>query len=310
MGRDRSRSRSPKRKEKSRRRSRSRDKGKSRHQDQERDRERSRDRPSTSKREYKEEPREPEVKNEEDFDQRQKDAKERRRNNYDKVKQENDNVKQETGDDGPDSISQMNVFAEALRGNGGGEWGKQGEEAPAEPTKPKEKPNLGLSGALTADTNTYKGVVIKYSEPSEAKIPKKRWRFYPFKGDEALKIIYLHRQSAYLVGRLSHVCEIPVDHPSCSKQHAAIQFRAVKITKPSGRDVITVRPYIIDLESSNGTFLNNTKLEPKRYYEMREKDVVKFGFSTREYVLLHEKTDTTEVHQSSSSEEEISDSEI
>jgi smad nuclear-interacting protein 1 len=43
---------------------------------------------------------------------------------------------------------------------------------------------------------------------------------------------------------------------------------------------------------------------------MREKDVVKFGFSTREYVLLHEKTDTTEVHQSSSSEEEISDSEI
>ena len=39
------------------------------------------------------------------------------------------------------------------------------------------------------------------------------------------QIIYLHRQSAYLIGRLAHVCEIPVDHPSCSKQHAALQFR-------------------------------------------------------------------------------------
>ena len=46
-----------------------------------------------------------------------------------------------------------------------------------------------------------------------------------------------------------------------------------------------------------------------RYYELRERDVIKFGFSTREYVLLHEKSDTQEVHESSSSEEEVSDSE-
>lgn len=69
-----------------------------------------------------------------------------------------------------------------------------------------------------------------------------------------------------MVGRLTHVCEIPVEHPSCSKQHAAVQFRAVKITKASGRDVVAVRPYLIDLESANGTYLNNTKLESKRYY--------------------------------------------
>ena len=45
-----------------------------------------------------------------------------------------------------------------------------------------------------------------------------------------------------------------------------------------------------------------------RYYEMREKDVLKFGYSTREYVLLHEKTDTSEVHVSSS-EDEVTDDE-
>ena len=50
------------------------------------------------------------------------------------------------------------------------------------------------------------------------------------------------------------------------------------------------------------------KIKLFRYYEMREKDVVKFGYSTREYVLLHEKTDTSEVHESSS-EDEPSESE-
>ena len=49
-----------------------------------------------------------------------------------------------------------------------------------------------------------------------------------------------------------------------------------------------VKPYVIDLGSSNGTFLNNQKIDPQRYVELREKDVVKFGYSSREYVLLHD----------------------
>ena len=60
----------------------------------------------------------------------------------------------------------------------------------------------------------------------------------------------------------------------------------------------------------NGSLIfehNFCKLFLSRYYELRERDVVKFGFSTREYVLLHEKSDTQEVHQSSSSEDEVSD---
>ncbi|KAL3082446.1 hypothetical protein niasHT_038512 [Heterodera trifolii] len=48
------------------------------------------------------------------------------------------------------------------------------------------------------------------------------------------------------------------------------------------------RPYINDLGSGNGTFLNGDRIEAQRYYELREKDVLRFGFSSREYVLLHE----------------------
>lgn len=94
-----------------------------------------------------------------------------------------------------------------------------------EPPVEKEKPNFGLSGALTEDTNTFRGVVIKYNEPPEARIPKRRWRLYPFKNDEPLPVMYIHRQSAYLLGRQRKIADIPIDHPSCSKQHAVFQYR-------------------------------------------------------------------------------------
>ncbi|XP_078384623.1 smad nuclear-interacting protein 1-like isoform X2 [Oculina patagonica] len=157
-----------------------------------------------------------------------------------------------------------------------------------------EGPNYNLSGKLTEYSNTYKGVVIKYNEPPEARKPKTRWRLYPFKGDEAMSVMYIHRQSAYLLGRQRHIVDIATDHPSCSKQHAVLQYRLVDYVRPDGTASKKVKPYIIDLESQNGTFLNNQKIEPRRFYELKEKDVLKFGFSTREYVILTEKSQETE----------------
>lgn len=175
------------------------------------------------------------------------------------------------------------------------EWGKSDNRqatnnnsgAPG-PAEDKKKPNFGLSGKLTEDVNVYNGVVIKYSEPPEARKPKRRWRFYPFKGDETLPTLYLHRQSAYLIGRDRKVADIPVDHPSCSKQHAALQYRLVPFTREDGTKGKRVRPYIIDLDSANGTYVNNKRIEPRKYVELMERDVIKFGYSSRDYVLLHE----------------------
>jgi smad nuclear-interacting protein 1 len=36
-------------------------------------------------------------------------------------------------------------------------------------------------------------------------------------------LLHIHRQSAYLIGRDRTVTDIPLEHPSCSKQHAVIQ---------------------------------------------------------------------------------------
>ncbi|CAK9800229.1 Smad nuclear-interacting protein 1 [Anthophora plagiata] len=169
------------------------------------------------------------------------------------------------------------------------EWGKPVVKTESKP-KPqeKEKPNFELSGKLTEEANTVNGVVIKYSEPADARKPKRRWRLYPFKGEKALPTLYVHRQSAYLMGRDRKITDIPLDHPSCSKQHAVLQYRLVSFQREGGGEGRRIRPYLIDLESANGTFVNNVKLEPRRYHELLERDVIRFGFSSREYVVLHE----------------------
>lgn len=170
------------------------------------------------------------------------------------------------------------------------QWGKPEEVKKEKDDAPQEKvqPNMGLSGKLTEDANKFNGVVIKYTQPPEARKPKRRWRWYIFKGEEELPFLPLHRQSAYLIGRDRKVCDIPTDHPSCSKQHAVMQYRLVPFVKQDGSSGKTVKPFLIDLDSANGTFINNRPMEKRRYYELLEKDVVKFGFSSREYILLHE----------------------
>ncbi len=123
--------------------------------------------------------------------------------------------------------------------------------------------SMETSGKLLEDTNVVNGVVVKYSEPREARKPKTKWRLYVFKvchgilispdfstlssllltldflicplqGEEELPILYIHRQSCYLLGRDRKVAGIPLDHPSCSKQHAVLQYRMVDMTRSDG----------------------------------------------------------------------------
>ncbi|BFI40359.1 smad nuclear-interacting protein 1 [Marchantia polymorpha subsp. ruderalis] len=166
---------------------------------------------------------------------------------------------------------------------------KEIEAALEKEAKEKEKPSFEYSGKLAAETNKVKGVTLQFTEPPEARKPSTRWRLYVFKDGEPLNDpLYIHRQTCYLFGRERRVADIPTDHPSCSKQHAVIQYRLTEKEEASGATSNKVRPYLMDLGSTNGTFLNAERLESQRYYEMFEKDTIKFGNSSREYVLLHE----------------------
>lgn len=130
--------------------------------------------------------------------------------------------------------------------------------------------------------------MLKYAEPPEARKPVRNWRLYVFKGKEQVELFHVHRQSAYLIGRDRIVADIPVDHPSASKQHAVLQFRQVIERNEFGDSKSLTKPFIIDLESANGTMVNDEAVPASRFYELRSGDVLKFAFSTREYVLLAE----------------------
>eukprot|EP00922_Rhytidocystis_sp_ex-Travisia-forbesii_P019615 GHVS01029008.1.p1 GENE.GHVS01029008.1~~GHVS01029008.1.p1 ORF type:complete len:281 (+),score=46.91 GHVS01029008.1:199-1041(+) len=158
----------------------------------------------------------------------------------------------------------------------------------------KEKPNFEASGLLAAETNTKNGIVLKYCVPAEARNPTDKWRMYMFKKDQdtknedhkidtseqPTKVLHLHRQQCYLFGKESRVCDIYMLHPTISKQHAVVTYRYNQV-----RDIVI--PYLMDLESTNGTFLNDERIDACRYYELCEQDTVRFGRSSREYVLLH-----------------------
>ncbi|KAN0016268.1 hypothetical protein ACTFIU_006232 [Dictyostelium citrinum] len=195
------------------------------------------------------------------------------------------------------------------------------EENKDKPKIIKEKPDFKPSGSLKNDSSSNYGSIgrnnnnsngeedeenkikLKWYEPAEAKLPNEKWMLYPFKGKEQLDTIYLHRKKSFLFGRNRDIADIPIDHPSCSSQHAVIVFRIRKKEDPNTGSIKTLTlPYIIDLESTNGTFLKGEKIEPAKYFELRSKDKITFGTSTREYILLCE--DSIERDDSEEEEEE------
>ena len=50
----------------------------------------------------------------------------------------------------------------------------------------------------------------------------------------------------------------------------------------------SIVPYLMDLESTNGTFLNGEQIEGAKYVELRPKDVLKFGTNPTEYVFMRQ----------------------
>lgn len=188
----------------------------------------------------------------------------------------------------------------------GGAYGKEGggkgdrDDGKKEYKGPVELPNFGLTGALAEDAatgNVATGaggatVQLKWAPPPEARPPPRGWRLFFFKGEaEAAPPLPL-RTSALLFGRDLAIADVKLEHPSCSKQHAVLQFRQI-VLPPEPGDMtsppqMVVKPYIMDLEATNGTFLNGAAVPAARYVELRAGDVLRFGHSNREYVLMHE----------------------
>ncbi|XP_048881829.1 nuclear inhibitor of protein phosphatase 1-like isoform X2 [Brienomyrus brachyistius] len=94
------------------------------------------------------------------------------------------------------------------------------------------------------------------------------------KGDKLVEKLIIDEKKYYLFGRNPDICDFTIDHQSCSRVHAALVYH--KHLK---------RVFLIDLNSTHGTFLGHIRLEPHKPQQVPIDSTVSFGASTRVYTI-------------------------
>ena len=85
-----------------------------------------------------------------------------------------------------------------------------------------------------------------------------------------------------LFGRLPS-CDVCLEHPSVSRYHAVLQHRVSGLDAEG--DGHGHGFYLYDLGSTHGTFLNKTRIPPRTYCRVHVGHVLRFGGSTRLFLL-------------------------
>lgn len=123
---------------------------------------------------------------------------------------------------------------------------------------------------------------LPYTEPPWGCVPDISYSFELLKNGAILDTVPLTQSSYFVVGRLP-VCDVSLEHPSISRYHAVVQYRG-----RAGQDGVVGEErgfYAYDLGSTHGTFVNKNKIPPKTYIRLRVGHVIKFGGSTRLFIL-------------------------
>ncbi|XP_045770567.1 kanadaptin isoform X2 [Maniola jurtina] len=94
-----------------------------------------------------------------------------------------------------------------------------------------------------------------------------------------LEKIELANKPYYVFGRLTN-CEVMMAHPTISRYHAVLQYKSSENEdQPAGW-------YLYDLGSTHGTFLNRQRIKERHYVRVRVGHQIKFGLSSRIYIML------------------------
>ncbi|XP_013199181.1 kanadaptin [Amyelois transitella] len=158
------------------------------------------------------------------------------------------------------------------------------------PTEPKadEKTNES-SGDSSSKSNLPPAVLLKeLSTPIPYKEPKwsglcpdgSEYGLEVLKSGMIVEKVDLTNKAFYVFGRLAN-CDVIMAHPTISRHHAVLQYKAFATEgePPSGW-------YLYDLGSTHGTFLNRERLKTSHYTRVRVGHQIKFGNSTRTYIML------------------------
>ncbi|XP_040286581.1 kanadaptin [Bufo bufo] len=121
---------------------------------------------------------------------------------------------------------------------------------------------------------------IPYREPPWSGLPQALYSLEVIKGGSILSTKSLNGASWTVFGRLP-TCHVSLEHPSVSRYHAVLQYRSVPGSEPDQEPGY----YVYDLGSTHGTFVNKQRIQPKTYCRVRVGHVLKFGGSTRLFIL-------------------------
>ncbi|KAG5857956.1 hypothetical protein ANANG_G00024950 [Anguilla anguilla] len=126
------------------------------------------------------------------------------------------------------------------------------------------------------------GPPLPYSEPPWGGISEIPYSLEILKNGTIVDTVPLTQRSYFVIGRLP-LCDVSLEHPSISRYHTVLQYRQF----PGEEAVVGEEAgfYAFDLGSTHGTFVNKNKIPPKTYIRLRVGHVLKFGGSTRLFIL-------------------------
>ncbi|XP_053621984.1 kanadaptin [Plodia interpunctella] len=164
---------------------------------------------------------------------------------------------------------------------------KNDSEKPPEP-KAEEKSSESV-GDSSSKSNLPPAVLLKeLSTPIPYKEPKwsglcpdgSEYGLEVLKSGMIVEKVDLTSKPYYVFGRLAN-CDVVMAHPTISRHHAVLQYKAF-----AAEGEAAAGWYVRDLASTHGTFLNRERLASARYVRVRVGHQLRFGNSTRTYIML------------------------
>lgn len=145
---------------------------------------------------------------------------------------------------------------------------------------------------------------LPYREPVWSSLPEEPSTLEIIKNGALMNEINLGAKNFFVFGRLP-TCDIVLDHPSISRYHAVLQYRSSEkcpnISENQNHSS-TSGFYLYDLASTHGTVINKEKIRPRTYYRIRVGHVMKFGGSTRLFLLQSARQGQDEVEREAEEE--------
>jgi pSer/pThr/pTyr-binding forkhead associated (FHA) protein len=138
---------------------------------------------------------------------------------------------------------------------------------PSLPSKKAEPPQLNKTDAPAPSP----APLAVYERPEWSGAPSREdfpYTIEVLKTGTIIDTVDVAGREAFIIGRLAEICDYTLEHPSISRQHAVIQFKADGAA------------YIFDA-STHGTRINKRQLKPRVYAKLGVGDVIQLGQSSR-----------------------------